>query len=259
MKIVENDWISINNIVYKINDCDDCDEMRRVFLKSLQTVIGFDRASFYLSDKTGENVLSNPIGINFTDEQLKTYLDKYESLDYSRWVISCPQSKVSKETDLFPENVRESSQYYQQAYLPMDIHFSILIALSHNGFFLGSVALYRSKSKEDFSERDVNLLDILKDHLALRLFNDYRSQTYHTVNNCADSHFIVDLKEYNLTEREREVLELLYEGSSTINICEKLFIAPTTLKKHVSNIYRKVGISNRMELVHLLHQKSDSK
>ncbi len=256
MKIVENDWISINNIVYKINDVDDCDEMRKVFLQSLQTIIGFDRASFYLSDKTGEHVLANPVGINFTDEQLHTYLDKYEGLDYSRWVISCIQSKVSKETDLFPANEREVSQYYQQAYLPMDIHFSILTALSHNGFFLGSVALYRSKKKEDFSERDISLLDVLKDHLALRLFHDYQKQTQKNVVSLWDeTPMRIQLKGYNLTERESEVLELLSEGISTINICEKLFIAPTTLKKHVSNIYRKLGTSNRMELVCFLNQK----
>jgi len=256
MKIVENDWISINNIVYKINDIEDCDEMRKAFLKSLQAIIGFDRASFYLSDKTGEHVLCCPVGINFTDEQLNSYLEKYEKLDYSRWVILCTQSKVSKETDLFPANEREYSPYYQQAYLPMDIHFSILIALSHNGLFLGSVALYRSKKNEDFSERDIALLDILKDHLALRLFHDYKNQLPHTaVAPRDDSRYMMHLKEYNLTDRESEVLELLNEGVSTINICEKLYIAPTTLKKHVSNIYRKLGISNRMELVLLLNQK----
>ncbi|MDJ0111952.1 response regulator transcription factor, partial [Rhodococcus erythropolis] len=50
-----------------------------------------------------------------------------------------------------------------------------------------------------------------------------------------------------LTDRELEVLRLLANGLSNIKIGERLFISPTTVKFHVSNIMRKLEVSRRAE------------
>jgi DNA-binding NarL/FixJ family response regulator len=53
-----------------------------------------------------------------------------------------------------------------------------------------------------------------------------------------------------LTPRERELCGLLVEGKNHADIAEQLFIAEKTVRNHVSNIYAKVGVSSRMELIH---------
>ncbi|ARE33423.1 response regulator transcription factor [Rhodococcus sp. D-46] len=53
-----------------------------------------------------------------------------------------------------------------------------------------------------------------------------------------------------LTDRELEVLRLLANGLSNIKIGERLFISPTTVKFHVSNIMRKLEVSRRAEAVY---------
>jgi DNA-binding NarL/FixJ family response regulator len=45
-----------------------------------------------------------------------------------------------------------------------------------------------------------------------------------------------------LTEREREVLELMAEGHSNAGVCELLFLSPKTVEGHVNNISRKLDI-----------------
>jgi DNA-binding NarL/FixJ family response regulator len=45
-----------------------------------------------------------------------------------------------------------------------------------------------------------------------------------------------------LTEREREVLELMAEGHSNAGVCERLFLSPKTVEGHVNNIFRKLDI-----------------
>lgn len=50
-----------------------------------------------------------------------------------------------------------------------------------------------------------------------------------------------------LTARELEVLRLLAKGHSNTRIGEQLFISPTTVKFHVSNVLRKLGVSRRTE------------
>ncbi len=54
-----------------------------------------------------------------------------------------------------------------------------------------------------------------------------------------------------LTGREQEVLELLSRGMSNVEIGKKLFISDTTVKFHVGNILRKLGVTRRAEAVHL--------
>lgn len=53
----------------------------------------------------------------------------------------------------------------------------------------------------------------------------------------------------HLTEREREVLELLAKGSRNKEIAERLFISERTVKFHVGIIFQKLGVSNRAEAV----------
>ena len=52
-----------------------------------------------------------------------------------------------------------------------------------------------------------------------------------------------------LTERETEVLQLLAKGLQTQEICDKLSISRPTTKKHIHNIIRKLGVSDRTQAV----------
>ena len=54
-------------------------------------------------------------------------------------------------------------------------------------------------------------------------------------------------KEINLTKREKEIISMLCSGMSMNEICENCGISMNGLKKHNSNIYRKLGASNRAE------------
>jgi DNA-binding NarL/FixJ family response regulator len=59
-------------------------------------------------------------------------------------------------------------------------------------------------------------------------------------------------KLYNLSSREMEIAKLVCEGLKYKEIAEKLFIAERTVTKHVQNIFEKVGVTNKIELVNKL-------
>ncbi len=50
-----------------------------------------------------------------------------------------------------------------------------------------------------------------------------------------------------LTERELSILRLVAEGLSNLDIANRLFVTEQTVKFHLSNIYRKLGVANRTE------------
>ncbi len=52
-----------------------------------------------------------------------------------------------------------------------------------------------------------------------------------------------------LSQRELEVLQLVAQGAANAEIAEHLFIALNTVKRHISNIFEKLGVSNRTQAV----------
>ena len=64
---------------------------------------------------------------------------------------------------------------------------------------------------------------------------------------------------FDLTEREREVLELLVEGLNNNQIAERLVVSVSTAKFHVSSILSKLGAASRTEAVAIALQNGLSK
>jgi DNA-binding NarL/FixJ family response regulator len=52
-----------------------------------------------------------------------------------------------------------------------------------------------------------------------------------------------------LTDREREILELIAQGLTNPAIAEKLVLSPKTIRNHVSNIFSKLQVSDRAQAI----------
>ena len=59
---------------------------------------------------------------------------------------------------------------------------------------------------------------------------------------------------FGLTQREREVLQLLADGRSNPQIAAELFISRKTASVHVSNILGKLGVASRGEAAAVAHR-----
>jgi len=57
------------------------------------------------------------------------------------------------------------------------------------------------------------------------------------------------LSKYGITEREREIITKVMQGKSNEDIARELFISLATVKTHLYNIYKKVGIDSRYDLL----------
>ena len=80
----------------------------------------------------------------------------------------------------------------------------------------------------DFSERDVELLRLVRPHLARLRARWERAP-----------------RPAQLTERECDVLELVAQGLTNREVAARLFIAPGTVRKHLENVYEKLGVRTR--------------
>jgi DNA-binding NarL/FixJ family response regulator len=88
------------------------------------------------------------------------------------------------------------------------------------------------RDRGDFAEVDRITLELLRPHLAAQQRAARRRRT-----SCG------------LTQRERQVLALVARGYRNNEIARRLVLSPGTVRKHLDNAYRELGVSNRAAAV----------
>lgn len=73
--------------------------------------------------------------------------------------------------------------------------------------------------------------------------------------NASNGSIVPDTNEYNLSEREIRIIEHLVQGLTYIDIAEKLFLSPHTVKTHIKNIYKKMHVHSRATVVKMAIEK----
>lgn len=242
-----NDWMIINNIVFKIHTIEDMHEMREQFLEQIKLLIDFDSADFFLADKSGANALVDPVLYNIEED----HSAHYDEIDYSRGVLYSGRNLIYRETDLISEEQRVETEYYKNVYKPNNWHYSLQMIIARHREFVGCITLYRTIGKENFEYEDIFILDVMKDHLSHRLYK-YKKSSETSMEKLTVREAV---EKFDLTRREHTILKCLMSGKTSAVICDELAITENTLKKHILNIYRKIGIKNRVQLFKLIKEK----
>ncbi len=71
----------------------------------------------------------------------------------------------------------------------------------------------------------------------------------------AEIDFVPFMEKYGLSQREREIFVLLMQGRKNKDIAGELFISENTVKVHVYNIYRKLGVNSRLGILEMLRRR----
>jgi DNA-binding CsgD family transcriptional regulator len=89
-------------------------------------------------------------------------------------------------------------------------------------------SIWVNRARRDFSEGELLLADLLRPHLLAGELALTRA-----------------LARAELTSREREVIDLVAAGASNAAVAEALVVSSGTVKKHLDNIYAKLGVGSR--------------
>lgn len=102
----------------------------------------------------------------------------------------------------------------------------------------------------------ISLYYIIKNYDTLHKKSDENKEAYFKIdlNNVSQK----TLDGYNITSREREIISLLINGYSYNRISDELVISLPTVKTHIQNIYKKLGINNKIELINIITQNNIS-
>lgn len=242
-----NEFLLINNIIYQIYSISDFNTMKVTFLNLLKMLIPNTASSILMADNSdSKNLLCNPICVpDIYSETENKYLS-IEDQDFSRWIMLSKQCILIRESELMPEEELIKTEIYQKCYKPFGLHYSMQLTLVYNNIFLGVISLYRKKEDGDFTNDEMFLMKSFSDHLNLRFYQSISADSSHSSN----TYSIVNLAStYHLTNREAEILQLIFDDMDNQDIAEKLCISGYTLKKHLQNLYRKFDVSNKWGLL----------
>lgn len=244
-------WDKINSMALAIHEEQDICKLRTDFLTAIDELIPHDKSFFDLGHKRHTKVVFfDPVSANIDDEYLASYFQEYEPVDTMFWFFSQTDADIYRESDYITKAMHNASIYHKEWLSPQGIRYSMGSRVSYGDILYGSVNLWRSPDHGDFSDEELHILRILNQHLSLHLHSLFPNGIRRgSENEYTDT--VTHL--YNLTKRESEIVSCIYQGLSNRDISEKMFISENTVKKHSHNIFRKMNVSNRSQLIKLVH------
>lgn len=243
----ETEWNTINSILLEIYSIKNIDIMAEKLLKMFRMLIPYSNGYFVLLDKNQNIKYENSFFIGIDEDKKKEYINYFYDKDYLRYVYDIiTETTVYRDTDIIDEDVRTKTEFYRNYLIPLKITYGAGILLMRDKKFIGIINLFRNKELGDFTEKDIYILGVLKKHLAnitYSLIND--------INNVCNHESKVEglYEDYNLSDREKEVIRLIRQGNSNIDISDKMMISISTVKKHIYNIYSKLNVKSRTQLL----------
>lgn len=247
--LMERDWRFILDSVYLFNSCAEEKELQSEVLNRLRAQIDYDKAAFYLaSRKDGKVVSRAPIGINIQQKNLEDFITKgYDNDEYFRCFYFEGHSRAFRDSDMLVETVRLQTSIYQEIYAREDIFYCARCSFVCGNELLGYLALFRPQSSCEFSHKDILILNTVAEHIAQKLWllKHCSPHALESTNNMIG----MLIQRYDLTIREAEVATYMLNGLTNVEICEMLYITPSTLKKHLNKILKKTNAKNKRELL----------
>jgi DNA-binding CsgD family transcriptional regulator len=110
----------------------------------------------------------------------------------------------------------------------------------------GFLAICLVRSAPAFSERDRTMLNLLQSHLRQAYVNARERESVQTRS------VITGLALLGLTQRQADVAAALALGKKNGEIATALRMSPRTVEKHVEQIFRRLGVNNRVQASNLL-------
>jgi DNA-binding CsgD family transcriptional regulator len=123
------------------------------------------------------------------------------------------------------------SRVYALWFRPQGIQHELNVAIPSPPWHTKTFLFDRAPGSPDFTERDRLVLDLLQPHLARLWRRALPGSVSHTG--------------LGLTSRELQVLAWVARGKTNREIAETLWITPATVRKHLENIYAKLGVRTR--------------
>ena len=252
--LFDYEWQFLLQMVSRINYCEAYTETCDTILQQARTLIPFGTGIIFQADReNGHVTLGRPISTEAVDDSSDHAF--FTEGNYPHWneFIMAPYSIVFRQSDIIAPAKMEKTRVYREIWQPRDVYWGLFVSLVYKDCPLAVVGLMRDKGGEDFSARDIYIMNTLKDPLERKFYSLLEGKLRRSGAAPQPERIAKTAARYGLTKRETEIVSLVCTSKSSEDICQQLFITHATLSKHLSNIYAKTRVRNRTQLFGLFN------
>jgi DNA-binding CsgD family transcriptional regulator len=217
-------------------------EIREIMGDLVMQLLG---AQFYASYVWQPGTLSfaQPTQINMDPINLRAYESYYQFHDPITPLMQRYQVAV-RATDVLAPDELKKTEFFNDFLNKDGLYWGVNLYAWHQGQNLGDMRIWRDKRRENFSLDELRLLDMLQPAFVTALARAQRP--------AKTQDLPLNTLSQRLTPREQDTARLVMLGLPDKEIARALQISTTTVRTHLENAFRKVGVSNRAALVHKL-------
>lgn len=282
--------LDVIDIVYTVRRRDD---MLRAVFEKLDKLVGFSSAAYVPWDvKSQAFQFEGNVVLNASAKTLATYLEHYSSCDpflETQSHLGIALNQAVKITDYMAVSRYAETQYARELAPLIPCFYEMNAMLSYQGVLIGGVALHRTRSAGDFIERDREIVSLIAPRLASALHqigsredglstaissdpyallqNDEdnnkmlngKASALSSMEKSIESGLALSVQDLGLTQRQQEIVLLAVRGLSNREIAGRLFVCEQTIKDHLYDVYLRLHVKKRSELVARIFHLQDMK
>lgn len=246
----KRDLHKLLEMLLHLNAIDDAELFRSEAMVCVDSIIPCLQLVF--SEMRGDKGYGHTVAMSVYGQKAH-YADRFMDGDYEmgRYFANFklqPYACAQRDSDFMSEQERTASPVFKEIYQPEGIYYALRIRLMQSERTIGDISCFRSHEQGDFSDRELEIGSVLARHLSLKyhylLGREPRAAS-------ASATFPVPAcdKTELLTKREKQIAHAILAGGSDKQIGDELCISVGTVKRHIANIYHKLGVNNRIQLL----------
>jgi DNA-binding CsgD family transcriptional regulator len=241
MRLGRPDIEAILGFLGDVDGLDGDESYPAELLGLLQGLVPSDDVSYQEADLEGRRFIEIVPGEADEDDELYWTVGPCPIADYRSRTGDLSAVRMS---DVIGRQRYHELPFYREYFLPVGLDHVLDLGLSAGRNRYRSLVLLRDRASGDYSDRDRDILEALRPHLRARearaeLRRRLRDPRLASGGDDAPDPFIA------LTLREREILLLVAAGKTNVQIAAELWVAPSTVKKHLEHVYEKLGVGRR--------------
>lgn len=140
--------------------------------------------------------------------------------------------------------IYEQTKVFREIMAPAGVYYLLITPIFDKGELIGQIWLNRSRRRGEYTDHEVEVMSRLQPFLGrvMRTVRSLRSV------NSSFQNWLSEFEARGLSPREREVALLVLQGNSNQAIAAELELSLYTVKDHLKNIFRKLGIKRRSQI-----------
>ena len=245
--LLDFEWQFLIQMATRITYCGTYTETCNTFLQQIRALIPYQNGVVFRAlGENGRIILNSPVSTESLND--KTDHDFFIKGKYPHWdeFLMLSYSSVFRQSDIIQPGKWEKTRIYRDVWQPKGMYWGLFVSLVHKDIPLAILGIQRNNAANDFSARDIYIMNALKDPLERKFFN--LQENNRLIGSAGADRILKTSAGFGLTKRETEIVSLVCAGKSGEEMCKTLYITHATLSKHLSNIYAKTKAKNRTQL-----------